>query len=95
MGILRLSKSGKYVIQVIRTQEGLDKIRDELKSNVGKRVDVRAKKGRRRIGINGAYIEDAYPSVFTIVVMKEGKIVQRHSYTYSDILTKNVELKVL
>jgi len=80
---------------MIKTQEGLDTIRDELKKNVGKRVDVRAKKGRRRIGINGAVIEEVYPSLFTIVVMKEGKIIQRHSYTYSDILTKNVELKVL
>lgn len=80
---------------MIKAQEGLDTIRDELKKNVGKRVDVRAKKGRRKIGINGAVIEDAYPSLFTIVVMKEGKVVQRHSYTYSDILTKNVELKVL
>ncbi len=80
---------------MIKAQERLDTIRDELKKNVGKRVDVRAKKGRRKIGINNAVIEDAYPSLFTIVVLKEGKIVQRHSYTYSDILTKNVELKVL
>ena len=80
---------------MIKTLEGLDTIRDEMKRNVGKRVDVKAKKGRRKIGINGAVIEDAYPSLFTIIVLKEGKIVQRHSYTYSDILTKNVELKVL
>lgn len=80
---------------MIKAQEGLDTIRDELKKNVGKKVDVKAKKGRRKIGISGAVIEDVYPSLFTIVVMKEDRIVQRHSYTYSDVLTKNVELKVL
>lgn len=79
---------------MIKAQVSLDTIRDELKKNIGKRVNVKAKKGRKRIGIEGAVIEEAYPSLFTIVISRSGS-PERQSYTYSDILTKNVELKIL
>ena len=70
------------------------KIRSELENSVGKKVAFRANRGRRKSYMNEGVLEDTYDIVFTIMV-QEGTRLQRHCYTYGDILTKNVVLKVL
>lgn len=68
-------------------------IKSEVEENIGKKVILRADKGRKRIVKNEGIIVDAYPSLFTVKVNNEYDIERTISYTYSDVLTATVELK--
>jgi uncharacterized protein Veg len=72
----------------------LDSIREELKKIVGKKIEFRANRGRKKCYISEGILEDTYESIFTIMVRQED-FTQRHSYSYCDVLTKIVELKVI
>lgn len=74
----------------------LDKIRNSLEQYVGRRVLLKANKGRKQIITRQGVLEDLYPSVFVIKVPKgEGEEGYRKvAYSYSDLLTENVKLKV-
>lgn len=73
----------------------LVKIKKEVESNIGERVLLKANRGRKKSYIKEGVIEDTYPSLFTVVVVdSDTKSVQRLSYTYSDVVTSNVELVV-
>lgn len=71
----------------------LDKVREEMDSYVGNKVRIKANKGRKRIDIKEGYIENTYPSIFVVKVQNESNQAFRHvSYSYTDVLTKNVEI---
>lgn len=76
------------------TKNTLSLIRSNVDSYVGERVVLKANKGRKKISIKEGIIEKTYPSIFVIRVDAEvpedfGRAV---SYSYSDILTKSIEL---
>lgn len=66
-------------------------IRHELQDNVGRRVSLQSKRGRKKLFVEEGILEGAYQSIFTIVV-GVGRTRQRMSYTYSELLTHCVEL---
>lgn len=71
----------------------LDEIRQNLESNVGKKVKLRANRGRRRVIEASGVIENTYPKVF-VVRLDNDSAVRRMSYTYVDVLTETVELTI-
>ncbi|NLJ41571.1 MAG: Veg protein [Clostridiales bacterium] len=74
--------------------EALDRVKDVLESNIGERVRLKANRGRRRTYVDEGVISDIYPSVFTVLVNTDDQGTRTLCYTYSDILTSNVELVV-
>lgn len=80
----------------LATIETLDKIRHSLEKYVGRRILLKANKGRKQIVTRQGVLEDLYPSVFIIKVPKgEGEEGYRKiAYSYSDLLTENVKIKV-
>jgi uncharacterized protein Veg len=69
-------------------------IKSNIDSYVGERVVLRANKGRKKISVKEGIIEKTYPSIFIVRIDGEvpedlGRAV---SYSYSDILTKSIEL---
>ncbi|WP_058485857.1 Veg family protein [Defluviitalea phaphyphila] len=73
--------------------QDLSKIRKNIQEYVGTRVKLKTNKGRRKIIINEGILEDAYPSVFVVKVKNAFEDTFRTiSYSYTDILTKTVEL---
>lgn len=74
--------------------EALDKVKETLESNVGEKVKLKANRGRRRTYVNEGIIHDIYPSVFTVLVNVDEQSTRTLCYTYSDVLTSNVELVV-
>lgn len=72
----------------------LDAIRSELRSIIGRKVIVTSDKGRNKIVIKEGTVVDVFPSIFTIKFENEFDIERVVSYTYSDILTSVVELKL-
>jgi uncharacterized protein Veg len=72
----------------------MENIKAAIKQIQGERVRFKANRGRKKCLISEGILENSYASIFTIAV-DEGDFVQRHSYTYCDVFTKNVELKVI
>lgn len=76
------------------TVQTLDNIRLNLEKHLGKRIILKADKGRKQITTKRGILEDVYPSVFIVKLEDKGNGYQRVSYSYSDLLTENVKLQV-
>ncbi len=76
-------------------QNDLVKIKSSLSDNVGHKVRLRAKHGRKQIIVREGVIENTYPSIFTVKLDTQNDIPSSKrtvSYSYADVLTKTVEL---
>ena len=71
----------------------LQQIKLDLESCVGKRVKLRANRGRKKIVEAEGVIESTYPKIF-VVKLDESHSLERLSYTYADVLTRTVEVMV-
>lgn len=72
----------------------IQSIRREVEDNIGRKVQVRADKGRKRIITKEGIIENAFEDVFTVRVSNEFDVERTVSYTYTDVLTSTVKLTV-
>ena len=68
--------------------------RQSIERCVGERVRLFANKGRRKAVIREGVIENSYPSIFTIRIENEFDSIRRLSFSYTDLLTKVVELVI-
>jgi uncharacterized protein Veg len=68
----------------------LASIRKNIEDHVGDKVTLKANGGRRKVFVNSGVIEKAYPSIF--VIRLETDTQRTVTYSYSDILTKTVQL---
>ena len=74
------------------TVQTLDKIRESLERHLGKKILLRANKGRKQIITKRGVLEKVYPSVFVIKLDDGDGGYSRVSYSYSDLLTSNVKI---
>lgn len=65
-------------------------IKKNIEKHIGEKVTLKANGGRKKILVNNGVIESAHPSIF--VVRLENDIQRTVSYSYSDVLTKTVQL---
>lgn len=73
----------------------MESIKSELARHIGKRVIVKADKGRKRIVTRKGILEAVYPSLFVVNVVGQNLGDQKISYTYSDLLTSAVQVTIL
>ncbi|TDX51288.1 Veg family protein [Orenia marismortui] len=71
----------------------LKQIKSDLDSFVGKKVRLKANQGRRKIIEKEGILEQTYPKVF-VVKVDEDQTPRRISYSYADVLTETVEVKI-
>lgn len=71
----------------------IEDIKHHLESNLGKKVFIRANKGRRRFLESEGVLVETYPKLF-VVDLDQSNAVRRRSYTYADVLTANVEVTI-
>ena len=64
-------------------------IKNELKSHVGKKIIVKANKGRKKIVTRKGILKAIYPSLFVVDVFNGDEVVTS-TFTYSDVLTSTV-----
>lgn len=69
-------------------------IRKELEGCIGKKVILRANKGRKKTTVREGVLESAYPNLFVVRVSNQYDSIRRVSYTYSDVLTSTVEVVI-
>jgi uncharacterized protein Veg len=65
-------------------------IKNEMDDHIGEKVTLRANNGRRKIIVSNGVLEKTYPSIF--VVRLEDDTQRTVTYSYSDVLTKTVQI---
>ena len=65
-------------------------IKRDIEKHVGERVTLKANGGRRKVLVNNGVIEKTYPSIF--VIRLDNDIQRTVTYSYSDVLTKTVQI---
>ncbi|MBL4932705.1 MULTISPECIES: Veg family protein [Clostridium] len=68
----------------------LASIKRDLEGHVGEKVTLKANGGRKKILVNNGILESLYPSIF--VIRLESDTQRTVTYSYSDVLTKTVQL---
>ncbi|MDP4143473.1 MAG: Veg family protein [Bacillota bacterium] len=68
----------------------LDSIKINIESHLGEKVTLKANGGRKKVVVNSGIIEKVYPSIF--VVRLENDTQRTVTYSYSDVLTKTVQI---
>ena len=66
-------------------------IKKDLQAHIGSQIQVVVQIGSKRKGI----LTQTYPAVFVVDLDPEENAFERVSYSYSDILTKTVEIEYL
>ena len=85
-----------YIIEIgkkVFIMEGLKTIatiKRDIEGHLGEKVTLKANGGRKKILVNNGVIESVYPSIF--VVRLESDNERTVTYSYSDVLTKTVQL---
>lgn len=62
----------------------------------GNKVKIRANRGRHKIDVTEGIIRETYPSIFLVEV--ENKLddtTQKISFSYTDVLTKDVQMQLI
>lgn len=70
----------------------LFQIKKDIETCVGEKVQLKANKGRKKAFIREGVLENTYPSIFVVKFENDYDTTRRVSYSYTDILTKAVEL---
>ena len=69
----------------------LQEIKVQLDSHVGQEVTVVAQAGRKKITERSGILRSTFPSLF-VVELDDDANFERASYSYTDILTKNIDI---
>lgn len=78
---------------IMTKQNDVNKVRNAVMSQTGKKVKVRINRGRHKVDVTEGVISETYPSIFLIKIQEgEDMPVRTMSYSYTDILTRDVEL---
>lgn len=76
------------------TKNTLDNIKKDIEKYLGKKVVLKANKGRKKIVVKEGVVENIYPSVFVVKLDDRYNNTTRISYSYSDVLTSTVKLEL-
>lgn len=73
----------------------LGNVRRALDRHVGSKVIVKSNLGRHKYDVLEGILTETYPCIFLVEVKNEKEdSVQTLSYSYSDIITKDVQLRL-
>ena len=77
-------------------QAQISKVRASVHRQRANRVKIQLDRGRNKVDIQEGVIQGAYPSVFTILVddEREENPPQLLSFSYTDIITKDIRMKL-
>lgn len=78
------------------SQSEIKKVKLSVNKNIGNRVKIRANRGRHKIDISEGVIRETYPSIFLVEVDNEvDDTTQKISFSYTDVLTKDVQMQLI
>lgn len=68
-------------------------IKENLKDHVGDSLVVVAQVGRKKVTRRRGVLQNTFPAVFVVKLDQDENKIARVSYSYTDVLTKNIELQ--
>lgn len=68
-------------------------IKQELDAHLGDNLVIIAQAGRKKVTKRKGILKNTFPAVFVIDLDQDQNNFERVSYSYTDLLTKNIELK--
>lgn len=74
----------------------INRVRASVHQQCGSSVMIQLDRGRNKVDVQRGVIQNAYPSVFTILVddEREGNPPQLLSFSYTDIITSDIRMKL-
>lgn len=76
-------------------EKDLVKAREDVEKHIGSKVRIRYNSGKRKQRIKDGVIISTYKSIFLINVEIDKDTTTNATYTYKDLLTKNVIITVV
>ncbi|MCL2170687.1 MAG: Veg family protein [Defluviitaleaceae bacterium] len=77
-------------------QNDVSQVKRDISRFVGSKVMLETNKGRSRSLVTSGTIESCYPAIFTVMLDNQSPGQKRTaSYSYTDVLTRAVEITVL
>ncbi len=76
-------------------EKDLVKAKNDVEKHIGDKVRVRFKNGKRKQRIKDGTIISAYNSIFLVELQVTEDVVMQTTYTYKDVLTKNVVISLI
>lgn len=70
----------------------LASIKEKLDNRIGQELMVIAQAGRKKTTERKGILRKTYPAVFVVDLDQDENSFERVSYSYTDILTKNIEV---
>lgn len=67
-------------------------IKAKLDARVGDKLLVVAQAGRKKVTKRHGVLSETYPAVFVVDLNQDENSFERVSYSYTDVLTKNIEI---
>ncbi|MBD5431308.1 Veg family protein [Lactobacillus agrestimuris] len=71
----------------------INTIKSKLDSHLGDNLTVVAQAGRKKITKRHGVLKETFPAVFVVDLDQEESNYEHVSYSYTDLLTKNIELE--
>ena len=77
-------------------QKDLNRVRASVFQQCGSKVKIQLDRGRNKVDIQEGVIQNAYPSVFTILIddERDENPPQLLSFSYTDIITRDIRMKL-
>ena len=77
-------------------QQDLNIVRASVLQQCGSKVKIQLDRGRNKVDIQEGVIQNAYPSVFTILIddERDENPPQLLSFSYTDIITRDIRMKL-
>ena len=77
-------------------QKDLNRVRASVLQQCGSKVKIQLDRGRNKVDIQEGVIQNAYPSVFTILRddERDENPPQLLSFSYTDIITRDIRMKL-
>ena len=77
-------------------QKDLNRVRASVLQQCGSKVKIQLDRGRNKVDIQEGVIQNAYPSVFTILIgdERDENPPQLLSFSYTDIITRDIRMKL-
>lgn len=74
----------------------IENIRKCMETKVGRKVRITTKEGRQNYVVRRGIIEKTYPSVFVVTFDGRDESCEKNriSFSYTDLLTHNIEMTV-
>jgi len=77
---------------VVFVLKDISMLKRSLTDRIGTKVRLCSARGKQKPLVAEGVIDNVYPSIFTIMLYEGIKPTRKVSYSYTDVLTKSVEI---